>query len=438
MFNLYRILNVFIIFLILFGYNSCGKIELTKNGEKKEIKEIKFTIEETKYYKHTGVIKIYDKPTLNMYWVKLEKGGYKLSGSVSDLKRKLTVLNIIPDCRYLTDLSIHELKELLIKEYGYTFHKIYVKSLNGIVEINKEPFLYNPYRPAINPTTTLSINEINKFINKSVEEKLNTDKNFKKLFEDIKGGFGKAGFSEEEATEKAKLEVSKYIKPNIKKWISEEKLPKKLYLVCRRDFADSKNTEITELRLYPVKLKVKREKSIEILSIKNENKYIEITISFYPEIFSSLKRKQIPLDLITIEPVELTTRPKNLPKRYKTCPHIYIGGILYYGENTYRKNYQMGLYSIDKGFYLNIIPSEPVDKYKVYIRLGYYCTNEKRKKISMLNPVENDFSPLTTIVQEYYTNSKFLKNSNLQKLELKLQFVSPTGYKSDIFTIRIQ
>ena len=78
-----------------------------------------------------------------------------------------------------------------------------------------------------------------------------------------------------------------------------------------------------------------------------------------------------------------------------------------------------------------------MEKYKVYVRLGYYCSYSKKDSISLLNPTGKDFAPLTTIYQEFYNHRNFLNGLNIDKLELKLKFVSPTGYKSKIFKINI-
>ena len=403
----------------------------------KVIKKEEFIINKTKNFTHKAVIYLYDSPILNMYWVKLEKGGYKVSGSISEVRRKLSVFNNYPNCEYLTDLSIDELKDILLKNYGYVYKNIYVKNLNSVVEINKEPFLYNPYRPNINPTTTLNLFEINRQLKRIVKVKLKKDKKVKKLFKSLKESYIKAGYSEKEADRQAKIYIARYIKPEIKKWISEDRLPRELYLVCRRSFVDFNSNETLELHLFPVKLRLKSDKSVEIINIKKGSKDIELTIIFHPEIFTSLKNKRIPLDLITLNPVEIKDRTKHIPENLRKCPHLYIGAIPYYGKNPYKENYQIWLSFVDNGFYLIILPYEATEEYKVYIRLGYYCSYSKKDRISLLNPTGKDFAPLTTIYQEFYNHRDFLNGLNIDKLELKLKFVSPTGYKSKIFKVNI-
>ena len=417
----------FSFFFVIFFYSvSYGKV----------VHSEKFIISKTKFYKNIAVIKLYDKPVLNMYWVKLDKGGYKISGSALNVIDKLTFSNIYPQCKYFTDLSVEELKEILIKEYGYTYERIYVKSLNAIIKLNEEPHLYKPYRLNINPTTTDNLYEINRFLKKVVNERVNTDENLRKRFYKLRETYIKAGFSEEEADRRAKMEVASFINVNIKKWLPENKLPRKLYLVCERSYTDLKMNNILELHLYPVKLSVRSDKSIEILSIKNREKDIEVAISFHPEIAPLFKNKPFPLDLISINPIELRTK-KNLPENLRNCPHVYIGATLYYGENPYMENYQMDLSSINDGFYLNIYTFDPLNSYKVYIKLDYYCAYSKRDKISLLNPTQKDSSSLSSLVQEFYLLKQFIKNANLKELNLDLMFVSPTGYKSDVFKIKI-
>ncbi len=414
--------------------NICLSFLVISFSHGKVLKEERFEIEKTKFFKHTGVIKLHDEPVLNMYWVKLEDGGYMLTGSVLEVEKKLTEGTIIPDCRYLTDMSIEELKEILIMEYGHTYYKIYVKSLNAIVEVNKEPFLYNPFRMNINPTVTSNIFEINRYLKRKVEEKLKTDESFKERFEQLKRSFIESGFSESEAERRAKIELAKIIDIKLKKWLPEEKLPKKLYLVCKRGYLDFMNNETTEINLYPVKLSVRREKSIKIISVEKENKDIKVDISFYPN-FVSPSKKQIYLDLITMNPVEVSKKPKLIPEAYKKCPHLYIGGVLYYGENTYRGYYQMGLFPLNNKLYLNLLSYEPLDSYSVYIRLGYYCAYSKKENISLLNPAGSDFSKLTTVYQSFYTHREFLKKSGIESYTFKFKIVSPDGYESDTFSI---
>ena len=77
-----------LIFLLSFGFVFANVV-----------KERKFNIDS----RTRAILKLYDKPIFKMYWVKLEKGGYLLSGDVSPLNN----LN----CSYLTDLSFDEIEE---------------------------------------------------------------------------------------------------------------------------------------------------------------------------------------------------------------------------------------------------------------------------------------------------------------------------------------
>jgi len=55
-----------------------------------------------------------------------------------------------------------------MKEYGFIDYKVYVRSLNVIVEPNREPVLTKPFNPNINPTITNDVYEINAYLKKSL------------------------------------------------------------------------------------------------------------------------------------------------------------------------------------------------------------------------------------------------------------------------------
>ncbi|RUM59604.1 MAG: hypothetical protein DSY53_02350, partial [Persephonella sp.] len=258
------------------------------------VKEKKFNIDS----RTRAILKLYDKPVFKMYWVKLEKGGYLLSGDVYPLDN----LN----CSYLTDLTFDEIEEFLKNEYGY-LHNIPVKSLKAIVRVNKEPAMANPYNPFINPTVFEDVERFNSYLRKTVKEKLKRDENLKRDFERFKNIYIENGLSEEKATKKAFFRLIPLLKLEPRSWIQEEKLPRKLYLVCNYSFAkvseDYKvQDEWEEYRIYPVILEVRKENYIEIEKLVKKDNYIFLEINFYPIFQRNYRNRVLSLDLITINP----------------------------------------------------------------------------------------------------------------------------------------
>ncbi len=359
------------------------------------------------------VIRVFDKPVLNMEWIKLKKGGYMLSGDVSILGDEAE-----SNCRLLTDFTLEELIEALKKDYGYTYN-IYVKSLNSFVYVNKEPYMAIPLRMNVNLTATQDLFKINQAIKKEFYRRIKEDKSFQDYFNRLKEYFIKDGFDEKKAELLARKEAVKRIKPKLKSWIPEEKLPKKLYLLCQYSPADKKI-----YKLYPVKLSIKKEKTINILSVKKTDKYIKLKLSISPYLKPN---KNFSIDVITINPPEI---------RLSGCNHGYLGVALY-TERQDKDGYQLGLYGLDNGFFLNIYPYKYLNKFEVLLRLSTYCAVEKRDRISVFNPYPDDKSNMNSIVRLDYSHRSFLKEVGLESVSLKFKIISPDGFSSDTISISL-
>ena len=370
------------------------------------IKKVEFDFDRTRY-----LIRLHNSPVYQMFWVKQKEGGYKLAGKAPE------------DCNFLTDMKIDEFVEFLKKEYGYIYNRLPVKSLNAIVRVNAEPFLVEPYSPNINPTITHDLIEINRYFRKNLPTLIQKDPKIRDIYNRFLKNYLEAGLNEKEAKRKALIETAKVIKPKIKKWIPEEKLPKNLFIVCKSSYFDfGKNTDVKKYDIFPVSLSVKKE-GINITKMNKTDKFVELTLSFFPFL---QKNNRIYLDLITINPPKV---------QIKGCSYAYIGAYIYPLE-TYQPEYHYSLESTDEGFYLVIIPYEPVKDIKVRLKLDYYCSKTKKDKISLLNPDKLDKSSLNTYIDLGYSHKKFLKRYGIKKLQLKLQ-IKGDSYSSGIFTLEL-
>ncbi len=405
--TIYKLINVLYVFILsIYGITFAGVV-----------KEKEFKIDS----RTKAILKQFDTPVFKMNWVKLNKGGYMVSGDVSPFDK----LN----CKYLTDFSFEELEHFLKKEYGYISERIYVKSLNAIVKVNETPILANPYNPAINPTAFKNLEQFNSYLRKEIKKRLKEDFELRKRYEERKRKYMESGLSEREATKKALFVLTMLVDIQPKTWIPEDKLPKNLYLICQYSFAKTDSNfsvkdEWEEYRIYPVELNVINENYIKIKSVEKTEKDIFLEISLYP-MPDYTKTRYISLDLLTLNPPKI---------KIKNCPHGYIGGIIDNGD--YRRTEYTGMLSnTDNGFYLVIYTQGLISKIKVRIRLGKYCATQERKRISLLNPVKSDRANLDELIMQNYTFKSFLNKFNLEKSKLNFQIVSPEGYKSDVFTI---
>ncbi|WP_293447473.1 hypothetical protein [Persephonella sp.] len=375
-------------------------------AEGKIIKKIQFDYARSKY-----IINLHDSPVYQMYWVKLDEGGYKLSGKAPD------------SCRFLTDMDIKEFSQLVKENYGHIYYNVSVRSINAVVMPNKEPILAKPFSPNINPTITQDIYEINSYLKEKVSTLIKKDPKVKERYKRLVDAFMESGFDRKEAERRALIETSKSIKVQIKKWIPDDKLPKNLLLVCNSSYVDITNKDINRYDLYPVTLKVKKGKSIKV-EISKSDKFVELTLSFFPFL---KKNKAVFLDLITENPPSVNI---------KGCKNGYIGVYIYPVEE-YQPDYVSSFQTIDKGFYLSVIPYEPLKDVKVRLKLDYYCSNNKKEKISLLNPEKPDKSPLRSYIDAGYTHKKFLERYGIEKIKLKLKVISTDGYSSDIFSLEL-
>ncbi|WP_457627006.1 hypothetical protein [Persephonella sp.] len=379
--------------------------------------KVEFSLKGSSYSKY--IIQSFDRPVLRMEWVRLEEGGYMVSGDTSPVDRGEPY-----SCRFLTDFTLEEVIPVVKQTYGFVEYRLYVKSLNAVVELNKTPSLAVPYRPFINPTTVSSVGEMNRILKERFTQKMENDIEFRNRFKQLKEKFIREGLSEETAEREAKKVLIVRIAGNIKRWIPEEKLPRKLHLVCVFAGYDK-----YRLYMYPVELTVKREKTIEIIAVEKTKKDIKITVSFHPGI-DYRKVRAIGLDLITDSPPETGKKAGN-------CRHRYVGGILHAGSRDYTDRYKLGFSSSEKGFFLFLFPAGRVEKAELFIRPGIYCSDKPKKQISLLNPEKGDRAPLNETVQLHYSIENFLKENGLKSIKLRMRIVSPEGYSSDWFTVSI-
>ncbi|WP_457624784.1 hypothetical protein [Persephonella sp.] len=358
-------------------------------------------------------VRLHTAPVIKAFWVKLEKGGYMFSGKIEDYR-----------CETLTDFSFDEIVETIKKEYGYIRYRLYVKSINAVVLPNKEPFMAKPFRMNINPTVTDDIYLINRYLKNKLKELIDKDENYRKKFEEYKKYYTDAGFSTEEAERKAFIKLSKIVDVDIKSWIPEEKLPKKLFMVCSTDLEEKGLTIRHIYDVYPVEISVKKDKHIEILKIKKEDTFISVEAYIYPHI--TKETKYLMFDLITLNPI---------PVKAKNCKHGYIG--IYPHPSEYEKEYSDSLQSMDNGFFLVLMPYETVKEIRFKLKIDLYCSTEERKEISLLNPVDKDVSKLSSYYQMNYSIKGFLKRYGLKNIKLKFRIVSPQGYSSDLLELSI-
>jgi len=102
------------------------------------------------------------------------------------------------------------------------------------------------------------------------------------------------------------------------------------------------------------------------------------------------------------------------------------------------KNYEVRLLTATDGeFYLTVIPFEVLDKFSVYLRLNTYCSKEKRKSISLLNPPEGDKAPILTSIQLSYKHKYLLRNFGIKGYKFRFKLLSPNGYTSEPFEISL-
>ncbi len=195
--------------------------------------------------KHETEISIkIEKNPINMYWLKLDKGGYMLVGDPPE-----------PDCREISDFPVDKLKKAIEKNIKTGKKTLFVKSLNGEIYLGKEPVYDDGKRfhiRGLNPTTGITRREYNKLL----EIKKTDEEEFKNL---------------------------------LKNWLPENKLPKKLWLVCKkREFSEKSPKYI--VHVYPLTLSVKKP-DVEIVKIEGSSKYIKMKVLVFP--FFPVKGKKI-------------------------------------------------------------------------------------------------------------------------------------------------
>ncbi len=367
---------------------------------------------------------------LHMSWVSLEEGGYSVVGVIPE---ELKLQNFT--CKFLTDLTPEEIAER-IKEQDRLPYRLEVKSLNAIVEVNGGVFLADPFMPGLNPTAiantelllTIAEVELLKLVRKDESVRETYRRLYRQAMED--------GLSEREAKLFALRSLIGKVK--IKRWVPEESLPDRLYLYCRRELWESKgmfmppSRRIMEVRLYPVRLSVKKHKEIKVLEVKVLEGDIEVLFEIA---YRGKAPRTVPLDLITLNP------PKAEGAGFKGVKNVYVGGYLYYGfgKDPNRLSYVVFLSYHGEGFYTILSHQSHTNRYRLYIRLGYYGSNEEREEISLLNPAQGDKSYTNTIVYEGYTHRKFLQELGLDlPVELTFKIISPEGYSSEPFKVIIR
>lgn len=343
-------------------------------------KEVSYRVSNNNFIQTQYVVRLYREPFFEMAWVKLKKGGYMLSGILPDFMNPKINFQA-PTCKFLTDMTPEEVLQAVVKEWGYTHRgNIYVKALNAVVELNKEPYLAHPLDLRNNPTE---------------------------------------------------------VKEGQKKWIDVKELPRRLYLLCEKGYVNVVNPDPKNYReenyhyldLYPVKLEIAREGEIKILSVnKVSSSDVEIVFKIYPYV-----EKALYIDIETLNPKEVAL---------KNCPVAYLGGYLYTGptpNESYREAPYTPMLSTgpDKRFYLAIFLPDPQDTFKAYLRLDYYCAKTPKTKISLLNPEEGEKSPLQTSYWLNYTHKRYLQKFGFSKIILKLRLISSEGYYSDPFEISL-
>ncbi|MDQ7055292.1 MAG: hypothetical protein Q9M89_01810 [Persephonella sp.] len=156
----------------------------------------------------------------------------------------------------------------------------------------------------------------------------------------------------------------------------------------------------TVYTLYPVKLTVKKEKSIETVSVEKTDRDIKISVRLFPAI-NPQKKPYFAVDVITVSPVRI----KN-----KNCPYLYIGFIPYEGKKRYRQEYQVSLQPAEKGFYLVFNPFKVLNHLEIYGRLGIYCSDRKMEKYPCSILKKTTELPLTVSYNRITTTENFCQD----------------------------
>ncbi len=372
--------------------------------------------------------------SLSMSWVKLRRGGYMVSGKVPE---HLSYADFV--CDYLTDLGAEEIKNVLDTERTPP-ERLPVVSLNAYVRLNKIPHLANPEIYYINPTLGEDFKEIAKELEQKTLEVIEKDPELMSKFRSLVNEFAKNGLAPSQASKEALKYFFNSPKVELRRWLPEEKLPRKLYLYCHRTLYgfDPKTGHVfpgkgrTEVRLYPVELEVIPEGFINIKSVEVMEKDIRVVFTIA---YTGKVPKSVPLDLVTVDP------PLAKGFSFKGYRYVYVGGYLYYGAETNpnRGSYVVYLGSLEDKFYTFIAHQDAETTYELYIRLGYYGSNEKREEISLWNPYKGDAYYTNTAIDMSYTHKKFLKLLGVEKsLRFTFKIVSPQGYESKPFVVTIK
>lgn len=372
--------------------------------------------------------------SLSMNWVKLRRGGYMVSGKVPE---HLSYENFV--CDYLTDLEAEEVKRLLDNKHTFP-EKLPVVSLNAYVRLNKMPRLANPEIYYINPTLGEDYKEIAKELEQKTLEVIEKDPELTSKFRSLLNEFAKNGLAPSQARKEALKYFFNSPKVELRRWLPEEKLPRKLYLYCHRTLYgfDPKVGHVfpgkgrMEVRLYPVELEVIPEGFINIKSVEVLDKDIRVVFTIA---YTGKVPKSVPLDLVTVDP------PLAKGFSFKGYRYVYVGGYLYYGAETNpnRGSYVVYLGSLEDKFYTFIAHQDAETTYELYIRLGYYGSNEKREEISLWNPYKGDAYYTNTVIDMSYTHKDFLKRLGIEKpVKFTFKVVSPQGYESKPFVVTIK
>ena len=196
-----------------------------------------------KEYKNDIQIQIVENP-VKMYWLKLEKGGYMIVGNPPET-----------GCREISDFPVEKLKKEIVKNIKTGKKTLFVKSLNAEIFLGKEPVYddgkkFHIYR--FNPTTGISLKEYNQFL----KIKKTDEKEFKDL---------------------------------MRSWMSENELPKNLWLICKkREFSKDESKYV--VKVFPIILDVK-EPDVKIIGVKMKENRVEMIVSVFP--FFPVEEKEV-------------------------------------------------------------------------------------------------------------------------------------------------
>ncbi len=366
------------------------------------------------------VLRVFDKPELKMEWLRLKDGGYVVLGSTDAVDK-----GIPSNCRYLTDLQPNEIIKIMEENYGFIDKKITVRSLNAVVEPNKKPEMADPYMPELNPTEIKDISKWNVILKDQFEKILREDKELRSKYLKMKDQLINNGLDPYEANLEVKKLLFKEIlkKVNIKRWIDERLLPKKLFLLCQFS-----NYETLFIDLFPVSLSLSEEGKIKVISLTKTETDLKIKIKI--NFFRNRGYIKIPLDVLTLE-------PKEVKKIVNNCSYNYIGLIPHYDGKSDRNGYKLSYFKYNEKYYLFVFIEDEIGFVEFFLRPGLYCGKEVRKVISMLNPVSNDKTNLLEIFQEDYRIEKFMEKVGLEILKINFKITSPEGYNSDKISITI-